>query len=85
MKERPPQDIEKSIKERNLEHLRAAGRKGAKVTNLKKDIVRTLTEIEVERRSFEDELQRRAANGHIISPDGEDMDFNPHIDDFEKN
>ena len=84
MKERPPQDIEKSIKERNLEHLQAAGRKGAKVTNLKKDIVRTLTEIEAERRSFEDELQRRSANEHIISPEGEDFDFNPHTDDFDK-
>jgi len=84
MKERPPQDIEKSIKERNLEHLRTAGRKGAEVTNLKKDIKQTLAEIEAERRSFEDELQRRSANEHIISPEGEDFDFNPHTDDFDK-
>lgn len=85
MKEGPPKDIEKSIKERNIEHLRAAGRKGAKKTNEIKDIKKSMAELEIYEKLAEDEVQRRASNEHIISPDGVDMDYNSDSDQFDKN
>ncbi len=84
MKERPPKDIEESIKTGNLEHLRAAGRKGAMKTNELKAIQRTIAEIEAELTAFETELMRRSANEHIISPDSEDQDYNSDTDTFDK-
>jgi hypothetical protein len=76
MSEKPP-DIKKSITAGNTEHLRAAGRKGAEVTNRNKDLLKTLAEIEALERQLEDETMRKTANEHIISPDGEDQDYTP--------
>ena len=74
MREKPPA-IKQSIKAGNTEHLRAAGRKGAEATNRKRDLEATVAEIEELAKQLEDELMRKAANEHIITPDSEDLDY----------
>ena len=77
----PPEHIKKAIKAGDTEKLRAAGRKGAEVTNkikaqqrIEADVLATATEI----KALEAEIERqRAANEHIITPDGDDLDWNP--------
>ena len=56
-KERPS-DINKSIKDGNIEHLRAAGRKGAEVANKNREREKTIAEISAEL-DEEDRLQKR--------------------------
>lgn len=74
-----PDIIKKAITEDNTEALRAAGRKGAEVTNAKKAKTKEIDEMYrmriAELKNREDEEMRRDANEHILTPDGEEPDF----------
>ena len=87
MSEKPPKDIQKSIRSGNREHLSAAGRKGAEATNQKRALEKEIAEIQAERaaviKAAEDRAQAESANEHIIDPDGNDQDFHP--DNVEQN
>lgn len=81
--EKKPKTIADSIEANDTAHLQAAGRKGAEATNALKrrererqEIAELQSQIQAEERNLEDEEQRRNANEHIITPDGEDLDYN---------
>jgi len=80
--EKKPKSITEAMRTNDTEHLSAAGRKGAEATNTLKqkqseraEILQLQSEIEVERRKMEDVESRKSANEHIITSDGEDLDY----------
>ena len=77
-----PESIKASRIKGNFEHLRAAGRKGAKKTNEnikrareREEIHELQSELAAAERELEDRAQAESANEHIITPDGEDLDY----------
>lgn len=75
---RKPDDIQESMLSDNKEHLRAAGRKGAKVVNFNREKRRvekeTWQEIKVMAAAYEEADRRRSTNEDIHSPDGEPVE-----------
>ena len=77
-----PKSIKDSVHNGNFEHLSAAGRKGAEKTNAGKkrereraEISELQSELATVERELEDQKQLESANEHIITPDGEDLDY----------
>ena len=73
-----PKKIARARIEGDTEYLRAAAYESHKVQKRnreRKEIHEILDQIAKEEKELEDELQRREANEHIISPDGEDQDY----------
>jgi len=78
--EKRPQKIQEAMNADDTKTLSAAGRRGAEHTNAVKkrereriELKEILGEMEKERRKMEDSEMHRAANEHIITPDGEDV------------
>jgi hypothetical protein len=77
-----PENIKSAQESGDTVYLQAAGRKGAEATNAikkrereRQEISDLQDEILAEKKAFEDGEQKRAANEHIITPDGVDLDF----------
>lgn len=75
-----PNKIKKAILDGDTEFLRAAGMQGAHVAHEKRilqaDLAAALAAHAHETRAAEEYARLVDANEHIITPDGEDLDFN---------
>lgn len=78
-----PDKIKRAIKSEDVEYLKAAGRKGAEVTNAKKqkelEEEQLRAEILAEKKAYEERERAVSANEHIITAEGEDLDFSDEV------
>lgn len=74
-----PRKIQDARLAGDTEYLSAAGKKGAEVTNeikaAKKVEHDAIEDAEALQRELEEEERKIEANEHIITPDGEDLDY----------